>query len=100
VCGAVLAVMGATEAYLKIGQNLSAAALTCSDLQKLKDKIDCELALDRDKRISAGVVFCRDVFSEYLKIQEMAAALLKNQRFVINEPGLEVVTVSSEGSQR
>jgi hypothetical protein len=91
----VITITNSVEAYLKVGQNMSASLLTSKEFLQLKEAIDVELSLKVENRTTDGLVFLRDRYNEYLKILEMMPPLLHYQRFVMPEPMIEVVSNGS-----
>jgi len=77
-----IALLNAIESYMKIGEIMSGAIQACIGFQKLKECIDVELALPVEDRISRGITFLRECYSQYDKVWDLAPKILKNMRFV------------------
>jgi len=77
-----IALLNAIESYMKIGEIMSGAIQASIGFQKLKESIDVELALPVEVRISRGITFLRECYSQYDKVWDLAPKILKNMRFV------------------
>ena len=67
---------------INIGQNMSGSLLASSNLQKLKEIIDLELALPIEDRSHSGLIFVRDAYNRFEKCLDAAPSVLKRVRFV------------------
>lgn len=85
-----IAILNSIETYMKIGENLASASHASIELHKLKEYIDMELTLPRDKRLTQGIIFLRDCYTRYERILEIAPDILKTTRFV--HPSFEETT--------
>jgi hypothetical protein len=83
VGGVILSIMGGIEAYLAIGQTMSAALLASNQLQKLCESISLELALPVNERSANGIMFLRQAYNQYEKILDNAPSVLKKMRYVL-----------------
>lgn len=88
-----IAILNSIETYMKIGEHLASASHASIELHKLKEYIDMELTLPRDKRLTQGIIFLRDCYTRYERILEIAPDILKTARFV--RPSFEETTSMS-----
>jgi hypothetical protein len=93
-----ITIINSIEAYLKISQIMSGAALASCKLTQLKEKIDLELSIERSDRANSGIVFLRECYSEFEKIEEIAPNVLKKNRYVRPEQGEIIIEVSGSES--
>ena len=82
VVGLCLGILNSIQSYLKIGTTMSGCLLASSNLQKLKEHIDLELALPTEDRSHSGLVFLRDAYNNYEKHVDAAPSVLKRVRFI------------------
>jgi hypothetical protein len=75
VSSIVISVISSIEAYLKIGETMTNSLVTATQLKKLKEKIDIELAVSPEYRTSSSTVFLRQCHGEYMDIIEKAPPL-------------------------
>lgn len=75
VSSIVISIVSSIEAYLKIGETMTNSLVTASQLKKLKEKIDIELAVLPEHRVSISTVFLRQCHCEYMDIIEKAPPL-------------------------
>lgn len=80
-----ISIISSIEAFLKLGENMSGSLVASNSYQKLKEKIDVELAIPPEGRSSQGLVFLRECYAEYLKIGDLAPAVLSRNRFITEE---------------
>ena len=78
----LIAIANSVETYMKIGENMSGCLLTSANLAKLKESIDLELSLCVEDRTASGIIFVRQVASDYEAILNGAPAVLKRVRFI------------------
>ena len=77
-----IAVLGSIESYMQIGDIMSRSIQAASTFHKLKEKIDCELALPiKDRRVS-GLLFVRECALEYHKAFALGGSLIKADWFI------------------
>lgn len=77
-----IAVLGSIESYMQIGDIMSHCMQAASTFHKLKEKIDCELALPiKDRRVS-GIMFVRECALEYHKAFAVGGNLIKADWFI------------------
>lgn len=81
----LISVVSSVEAFLKLGENMSGSLVASNSYQKLKEKIDVELALPPEGRSSQGLVFLRECYAEYHKIGDLAPAVLTKNRYIMEE---------------
>jgi hypothetical protein len=89
IVGLCLGIMNSIQSYLKIAQTASGCLLASLLLFKVKERIDREIAVSPEDRANSGIMFLREVATEYEKIIEQAPAVLKRVRFV--KPMIAVV---------
>ena len=77
-----IALLNSIESYMKIGENMSGSIQASMSFQKLKEAIDVELALPIEDRVSQGIIFLRECYSQYEKIWDLSPSILKNVRFI------------------
>lgn len=77
-----ISIISSVEAFLKLGENMSGSLVASMAFQKLKERIDVELALPEDNRSSNGLVFLRECYQEYQKIFDLAPAVLTRNRYI------------------
>lgn len=75
VSSIVISIISSIEAYLKIGETMTNSLVTATQLKKLKEKIDIELAILPEYRTSSSTVFLRQCHGEYMDIIEKAPPL-------------------------
>lgn len=75
VSSIVISIISSIEAYLKIGETMTNSLVTATQLKKLKEKIDIELAVLPEYRTSSSTVFLRQCHCEYMDIIEKAPPL-------------------------
>jgi hypothetical protein len=75
VSSIVISIISSIEAYLKIGETMTNSLVTATQLKKLKEKIDIELAVLPEHRASSSTVFLRQCHCEYMDIIEKAPPL-------------------------
>lgn len=75
VSSIVISIISSIEAYLKIGETMTNSLVTATQLKKLKEKIDIELAVLPEYRTSLSTVFLRQCHGEYMDIIEKAPPL-------------------------
>lgn len=95
VVGLGLGVLNSIQTYLRIGSTMSGCLLTASNLTKLKESIDIELALPLEDRASTGVMFVREAASQYERIMDAAPPVLKKVRFIRQAHGERLSYASS-----
>ena len=88
VSSVLIAVFNSLESYMKIGDVMSNSLLAATLFRKLKERIDCELALPVKDREMDGVVFVREVTEAYDKAFNIAPIIIKKDWF-IGSPNLE-----------
>lgn len=81
----LISVVSSVEAFLKLGENMSGSLVASNSYQKLKEKIDIELALPPEGRSSQGLIFLRECYAEYQKIGDLAPAVLTKNRYILEE---------------
>lgn len=77
-----IALLNSIESYMKIGENMSGSIQASMSFQKLKESIDVELTLPIEDRVSQGIIFLRECYSQYEKIWDLSPNILKNVRFI------------------
>ena len=77
-----IALLNSIESYMKIGENMSGSIQASMSFQKLKESIDVELTLPIEDRVSQGIIFLRECYSQYEKIWDLSPSILKNVRFI------------------
>ena len=75
VSSIVISIISSIEAYLKIGETMTNSLVTATQLKKLKERIDIELAVLPEYRASSSTVFLRQCHNEYMDIIEKAPPL-------------------------
>lgn len=75
VSSIVISIVSSIEAYLKIGETMTNSLVTATQLKKLKEKIDIELAVLPEHRAQSSTVFLRQCHCEYMDIIEKAPPL-------------------------
>jgi hypothetical protein len=75
VSSIVISIVSSIEAYLKIGETMTNSLVVATQLKKLKEKIDIELAVLPEHRASSSTVFLRQCHGEYMDIIEKAPPL-------------------------
>ena len=81
-CSVAIAVLNSIETYMKIGETMSSCMMAAMAFHKLKEKIDCELALPVSDRQASGIKFLRECVVLYDKTYQTAPSLLRQQWFV------------------
>lgn len=71
----VISIISSIEAYLQIGEIMSKSLLVSTQLKKLKDDIDVELAVLPEDRVLSGTLFVRKMHHEYVTILESAPSI-------------------------
>ncbi len=77
-----IAVLGSIESYMKIGDIMTHCMQAATTFHKLKEKIDCELALPVNDRRSDGITFVRECAVEYHKAFAVGGNLIKSDWFI------------------
>jgi hypothetical protein len=83
-----IAVLGSIETYMKIGDIMGSCMQAATTFHKLKEKIDCELALPIKDRRTSGIVFIRECSTEYHKAFAVGGSFIKTDWFI--EPDYEL----------
>ena len=94
-----IAIVNSIESYMKIGEIMAGCLQASISLQKLKEHIDIELLLPPSDRGTQGILFLRDVYSKYEKINELAPNVFKTIYFVnpyeLDKKLTEITTATS-----
>jgi len=94
-----IAIVNSIESYMKIGEIMAGCLQASISLQKLKEHIDIELLLPPSDRGTQGILFLRDVYSKYEKINELAPNVFKTIHFVnpyeLDKKLTEITTATS-----
>jgi hypothetical protein len=77
-----IAVLGSIETYMKIGDIMGHCMLAATNFHKLKEKIDCELALPVKDRRTSGILFIRECSTEYHKAFAVGGNFIKSDWFI------------------
>ena len=81
-CSVAIAVLNSIETYMKIGETMSSCMVAAMAFHRLKEHIDCELALPVADRSVDGLRFVRECAQTYERIYQTAPSLLRTQWFV------------------
>lgn len=93
VVSVAIAVLGSIESYMKIGDIMGSCMQAAGVFHKLKEKIDCELALPVGDRRGSGIIFVRECALEYQKAFALGGKLIKADWFIHPEYNLSNNTV-------
>jgi len=77
-----IAVLGSIETYMKIGDIMGHCMMAATNFHRLKEKIDCELALPVPDRRMSGILFIRECSTEYHKAFAMGGNFIKSDWFI------------------
>lgn len=91
ILSAFTGILGSVQLFLKINEKLSACIISASSFQQLSLKITKELALDKDKRATDGVVFLNECFNEFNAIIDKAPQIDRHiSNLMINDEFLRL----------
>jgi|APGre2960657373_1045057.scaffolds.fasta_scaffold05521_4 hypothetical protein len=82
ICAMLVALVGSIESFLKIPEIIAGSVQASANFVKLAEMISVELALPRHKRTSSGIVFLREAYKTYEKLQEAAPTVFRHVKFV------------------
>jgi hypothetical protein len=82
ISSVMIAIFNSLESYMKIGDVMSNSLLAATLFRKLKERIDCELALPVKDREMDGVAFVREVTETYDKAFNIAPIIIKKAWFI------------------
>jgi len=83
VVNILISIISSIEAFLKLEEYMSGSLTASQSYQKLKEKIDIELTISKERRRS--IVFVRECYSEYMKINEIAPPILSQNTYILVE---------------
>jgi hypothetical protein len=82
IVSVAIAVLGSIESFMKIGDIMAYCMQAATTFHKLKEKIDCELALPVGDRKCDGITFVRECSVDYHKAFAVGGNLIKSDWFI------------------